>query len=167
MSSVISVVCLLFCLVSCSKSVSPPIPSLYFKSNATVTYKDHKIECLITNDRDGTCTIEIMKPQEINGLKIIYKDNTCSVKMGTLSFSKDLSQFPQTAFSNSLIDCFKKMTEIENLSYNKNNDGNWLLKGKATQGEFEIIQNGETGYPMSVEIKNISLKIIFTDTEGL
>ena len=166
-SKILSVIIVVLCFASCGKLASPPLPSLYFKSTATVVYKEYTIKCTIQNTQEGVCTIEIIEPKELNGLKIIYKDNTCSVKMGSLSFSKDLSEIPQTAFGSALMDCLNKLMTTENLFYSKNDDGNWLWKGTVAAGEFEVLQDGKTGYPLSVEIKNIDLKITFSDTQKI
>lgn len=152
---------ILFCGCSRSKSISaPPIPNLNFSGTINVTYKDYDIECYIENSLETGCKIKILKPELLSGIEIKAVDGVCSLSLGDISYDIDTSKLRETEFVTPLAEVFENV--LKTTAYEKLENGNWRYTGQTSYGEFVLIQDESTGYPISLEIPKIELYINFS-----
>lgn len=157
---------IIFFLGGCSASVkdTPPLPDLNFSGNISVTYNDFDLLCSIDNKIATGCTITVVEPELISGLKMTVEDGICTLSMGEITYDFDSSFFKTTEFASKLAETFEQILMTTNVQ--KLENGNWLYSGSTSSGKFNLIQDSLTGYPISVTIPEAELYIKFSDMKS-
>lgn len=157
---------MIFLLGGCSAPVkdTPPLPDLNFSGNISVTYNDFDLLCRIDNKVATGCTITVVEPELISGLKMTVSEGICTFSMGEISYELDSSSLKKTEFASELTETFEQILTTTNV--HKLENGNWLYSGSTSAGKFNLIQDSLTGYPISVTIPDIELYIKFSDMKS-
>lgn len=161
----ILLICILF-MGGCSseKNKTPPMPELNFKGDISVTYNNYNLECSIYNNLAKGCTITVKEPGLLSGLKMIVKGGNCKLEMGRVSYEFDPAALKQTEFATSLSDAL--VSVLNTTKYSQLDDGSWKYTGQTEIGQFILIQDGETGYPISLEIPEADLSVNFKNMKS-
>ena len=156
----------IFLLGGCSTSVkeAPPLPDLNFSGNISVTYNGFNLLCEIDNSVANGCTVTVVEPELISGLRMSVFDGSCSISMGDISYQLDSSVLDKTEFLSKLTETFQQILTTTNV--HKLENGNWLYSGSTSAGKFNLLQDSLTGYPISVTIPEIDLFIKFNNLKS-
>lgn len=146
------------------KKSTPPLPDLNFSGNISVTYNDFDLVCSIENKLASECVITVLEPELISGLKMVVKDGNCSLKLGDISYDIDSSALKNTEFASTLVEAFEQI--LTTSTYQKLESGNWLYSGQTSIGEFNLVQDGITGYPVTLRIPESDLFIKFSNMKS-
>ncbi len=155
---------LLFTLSGCSaKTVNktPPIPDFNFSGNISVTYNNFNTRCKIENKLEVGCVITVESPELLSGLQMKVKNGECTINYGDVSVDLSNDILKKTEFASSLVQSFEKAlvtTRCEKLE-----NGNWRYIGEIESGEFVLIQDAASGYPLALEIPEIDLNVQFSN----
>ncbi len=153
-------------LGGCSVPVkdTPPLPDLNFSGNISVTYNDFDLICSIDNKVATGCTITVVEPELISGLKMTMNEGNCTFSMGDISYELDSSFLKKAEFASKLAETFEQI--LTTTDVHKLENGNWLYSGRISSGKFNLVQDSLTGYPISVTIPEIDLYIKFTNMKS-
>ena len=157
---------MIFILGGCSIPVkdTPPLPDLNFSGNMSVTYNDFNLVCKIDNKLATGCTVTVVEPELISGLKMTVNEGDCTFSMGDISYGIDSSFLKKTEFASKLTETFDQILITTNV--HKLENGNWLYSGSTSSGKFNLVQDSLTGYPISVTIPDADLYIKFSDMKS-
>ncbi len=166
MKKLLVLLVVIFILGGCSASVkdTPPLPDLNFSGNISVTYNDFDLLCKIDNKVAVGCTVTVVEPELISGLKMTVSEGNCTLSMGDISYELDSSFFKKTEFASKLTETFEQILTTTNV--HKLESGNWLYSGSISTGKYNLVQDSLTGYPISVTIPEIDLYIKFSDMKS-
>ncbi len=145
--------------------VSVPVPDLNFVGNISVTYNKFNMTCKIENSLADKCTVTVMKPELISGLRIVFKEGVCTLELGDISYDLDDKFTENTEFVSLFSESVKKI--LETTEYEKLENGNILFTGMSEKGKFFLLQDAETGYPVSFRIPQAGLAITFSDMKSI
>ena len=152
MIAVLITAILLLCGCTAKRNL-PPVPDLNFNAEINVIYRQYKFSGTVQNTLNGPCIISVTEPEMLSGLQVIVNNGVCSLKLGSLSYDIDKNSFPQTDFMKSFVTALTD--SLSTSEFQKNEDGSYTLKGNTEVGDYELLLSGETGYPMSLKIKDI------------
>lgn len=142
-----------------NKHTTPP--SVY-SANLDVNFKEIKMTARITKHSSQKHEIQMLTPEIMKPLNLIYDNGTCTVTYDGLTFETDLKRFPQAEFGGLLT---QALSDIDSniITQNINEDGTVTYKGITDYGDFIMIQDSETGLWKEFKIENIPLCVIFSD----
>ena len=154
-------------LSGCSMNVkkTPPLPDLNFSGNISVTYNNFDLLCSIENKLASECTVTVLEPELVSGLQIVSVNGKCSFRLGEIVYDVDTSVMKRTEFVTTLIEVFEQTLKTTTVSELEN--GNWMYKGQTSLGEFTMIQDGKTGYPLSLRVPDSDLYIKFSNMKSI
>lgn len=166
MKKVLILLAMILVLSGCNTSVKekPPLPNLNFSGNMSVTYNDFDLFCEIDNKLTSGCTITVVKPELISGLKMAVSDGNCTFSMGDISYDFDTSALENSEFATELYETFEQILTTTNVQ--KLENGNWKYSGNTSSGRFNLIQDTLTGFPISVTIPDADLYIKFSNMKS-
>ncbi|MBQ7957321.1 MAG: hypothetical protein IJ279_04715 [Clostridia bacterium] len=143
----------------------PPVPDLNFSGNIKVTYNKNTVECKIENKLGVHCIITVVKPELISGLTMTVKDGNCTLSMGEVFYDFDSEKLQQTEFATYIS---KALSDVLNTTtYEKMENGYWKYTGKTENGKFILLQDSQTGYPVSLRIPDMDLYVKFEDMKAV
>lgn len=148
-------------LCGCSKKTPPPV-NTNFQADANVEFKDVSITCHVKQSGFKNSEIYMTKPKELNGLRIIKKEDECSLKFKNMKFDMDMSKFPKTSFAQIMLSCINEMVDVGNLNISQQ-DNCYIYQGNINEGKFKLYQDGETGNIIKIEVPQAELKVEFTN----
>lgn len=153
-------------LGGCSADVkkTPPLPDLNFSGNISVTYNDFDMLCSIENKLASECVITVIEPKLISGLQIVSDNGKCSFRLGEIVYDVDTSVVKRTEFATTLLEALEQTLKTTTVS--ELEDGNWMYKGQTSLGEFTMVQDGKTGYPVSLRVPDSDLYIKFSNMKS-
>lgn len=158
--AVIAVLSLCSCDFSFKKA--PKIPSMNFTADAQVKYKTYDaLTCRLTSVEDGDLIIDVTNPVLLSGFSIVCRDDSCTIKYGSLSYDADTQKYPQLAFGSIVRQAVDSVKE--NRDYALNDDGNWSVHANVNSSDVYVILDGETGYPISLSVPSEELEITFSN----
>lgn len=136
-------------------------PSAY-SSKLEATFKETKMTAELTKHSDQKYEIQMLSPEIIKPLNLVYENGICTVTYDGLTFVTDLKRFPQAEFGALLV---QALTDISNNVVTVSTDSDGMIKytGPSNYGDFELIQDPETGLWNEFSIDGASLKIHFSD----
>lgn len=143
---------------------APPVPDLNFCGDISVTYKNYTLECEIDNKIASGCVITVKKPALISGLSMTVKDGTCTFYMGDISYEVDPETMKKTEFATSLSEALKNV--LNTTTYEKLENGYWKYTGQTQLGKFILLQDSESGYPVSLRIPDTDLHVKFSNMKS-
>lgn len=161
------VIMLCFLLLSGCSGVSddkPPVPDLNFSGDIIVTYKKCTFECEIVNNPAVNCVITVRKPQLISGLTMTVEDGKCTFEMGDVSYEMNPEQMAQTDFATSLAGALKDV--LNTTTCEKLDNGYWKYTGNTEKSKFILLQDSESGYPLSLRMPDIDLTVKFENMKS-
>lgn len=106
--------------------------------------------------------IDVLSPEILNTMSIIYENRICKVTYDGLSFETDLKRFPQSEIGGLLA---QALTDADGGITTKSTDenGNTVYKGVTNYGEFILTQDSATGLWKDFSVEGASLRIIFSE----
>lgn len=147
-----------------SAKETPPLPNLNFNGNISVTYNDFDLLCKIDNKLTSGCTITVVEPELISGLKMVVSSDNCTLSMGDISYDVGSPVFKNSEFATELSETFEQILTTTNVQ--KLENGNWLYSGNTSSGRFNLVQDNLTGFPVSVTIPDVGLYIKFSNMKS-
>ncbi len=163
--AVFAVLFLIF-TAGCQKSEEPvkekaAAPSAY-SSKLEATFKETKMTAKLIKHSDQKYEIQMLSPEIMKPLNLVYENKTCTVTYDGLTFETDLKRFPQTEFGALLVQALTDIsTDIVTVS--TDSDGMVKYTGPSNYGDFALTQDPETGLWKEFSIDGASLTINFTD----
>lgn len=166
MKRVLLLLLLLLQLCGCSalKKATPPVPDLNFSGNINVTYNGFELECTVDNKIASSCVITVTKPELISGLTMTLENGDCVFKFGNVEYALNSTQMKQTEFVTSFAEALKNV--LSTTSYEKLENGNWQYVGQTSVGKFIIVQDSDSGYPVSLRIPDANLYVKFSNMKS-
>ncbi len=149
---------------SSDKLSSPPIPDLNFEGNISITYNDYNLKCSIKNSLSTGCEIVVNEPEILRGFSFLVIDGVCTVKFDDLTFEFD-SNVNKNELANSVAESLTNILTTTN--YEKTGDNNWKYIGTTSFGKFILVQDGVSGYPLSLSIPQINIEVIFENLKSI
>jgi len=146
------------------KTATPPVPELNFKGDISVTYNNYTLECSIENNLANSCEITVKEPCLLSGLKMIVKGGNCKLEMGKVSYEFDPAALKHTEFATSLSEALTNV--LNTTKYSQLENGMWKYTGQTEIGQFTLLQDGETGYPISLKIPDADLSVKFKNMKS-
>lgn len=140
------------------------MPDLNFSGNISVTYNKFDLLCSIENNLASECVITVLEPELISGLKIVAENGKCSFRLGEIVYDIDSSVMKRTEFVSILTETFEQILKTTTVSELEN--GNWLYRGQTSLGEFSMVQDGATGYPVTIRVPDSDLLIKFSNMKS-
>lgn len=105
----------------------------------TVEYGSFTGEGQLGYVKDLELVATMTQPQNLRGMKIVVRDDECSVSHKGITYTKDTSQFSQTVFVSMV---FKALKEGENpTSVEKIENDKVKICGTCVLGDYEIIMD--------------------------
>lgn len=150
---------------SAYKESTPPLPDLNFIGDISVTYNNFDMKCKIENILAEKCVVTVSEPKLLSGLTMTFKDGICTFEIGDVSYELDSSFAEQTEFVSVLTKSMK--TIINSTEYEKLDNGNWLYAGMSDIGKFLLVQDSDSGYPVSFRIPEAGLSITFSNMKSI
>ncbi len=153
-------------LSGCSANVkkTPPLPDLNFSGNISVTYNKFDLLCSIENNLASECVITVLEPDLISGLQIVSDNGKYSFRLGEIVYDVDSSMMKRTEFVTTLTETFEQILKTTTVTELEN--GNWLYRGQTSLGEFTMVQDGVTGYPVTIRVPDSDLYIKFSNMKS-
>ena len=159
-------VMLLIFTAGCRESEAPvkekaSAPSVY-SSKLEATFKETKMTAELTKHSNLKYEIQMLSPEIMKPLNLVYENGVCKVTYDGLTFETDLKRFPQAEFGALLV---QALTDISNNVVTVSTDSDGMIKyiGPSNYGDFTLIQDSNTGLWKEFSIDGASLKIIFSD----
>ncbi len=146
---------------SANTKKTPPLPDLNFSGNISVTYNKFDLLCSIENNLASECVITVLEPDLISGLQIVSDNGKYSFRLGEIVYDVDSSMMKKTEFVATITETFEQILKTTTVSELEN--GNWLYKGQTNSGEFTMVQDGVTGYPVTIRVPDSDLFIKFSN----
>ncbi len=153
-----------FCGCVALKKETPPIPDLNFSGNINVTYNNFELECTVDNKIASGCVVTVTKPELISGLTMTVENGNCVFKFGKVEYAVNSSLMKQTEFVTSFAEALKNV--LNTTTYEKLENGNWQYVGQTSAGKFIIVQDSESGYPVSLRIPDANLYVKFSNMKS-
>lgn len=165
--------CLIFAVITilifsgCEKSYDnqqikqTPSPSFH-SVNLDVTFKDTEMKARLINHSSQKYEIQMLSPEIMAPLSLIYENGICTVTYDGLTFETDLKRFPQAEFGALLTHA---LNDIKNgITTKSSTDKNTVVyNGITDYGDFSLIQDSETGLWKEFIVNGIPLKVVFSD----
>lgn len=106
--------------------------------------------------------INILEPEILNGMNLIYENGICKVTYDGLTFETDLKRFPQSEIGSMLS---QALTDTDGGITTKtlSQDGTIIYKGITDYGDFILTQDSKTGLWKDFSVEGASLKITFSE----
>lgn len=166
MKKVLLLLLVISVLSGCSANVkkTPPLPDFNFSGNISVTYNNFDLLCSIENNLASECVITVIEPELISGLQIVSDKGKCTIRLGEIVYDVDSSVMKRTEFVSTLIEAFEQTLKTTTVSALEN--GNWLYRGHTSLGEFTMVQDGVTGYPVTIRVPESDLYIKFSNMKS-
>ncbi len=155
-----------FIMSGCQKDISPPnestTPPSFYSVNLDVTFRNTKITAKLTKHSPQKYELQMLSPEIMTPLKIIYENDICTVTYDGLTFETDMKRFPQSEFGGILINAFK---DIDGgiISKTSAENGAVIYKGITDYGDFILTCDSETGLWSEFSVEGAELKILFKD----
>ncbi len=106
--------------------------------------------------------INVLTPEIMNALTLIYENGVCTVTYDGLTFETDLKRFPQSEIGAMLTQAVSD-TDSGITAKTFSEDGTIIHKGITDYGDFILVQDAETGLWKEFAVDGASLKITFSD----
>ena len=141
------------------KSVSPPEK---YSVNLDVAFRNINMTALMTKLSPEKFEIQMLSPEIMTPLSLLYENGVCTVTYDGLTFESDFNRFPQCEFAALLTRALNDVESGIAVSQITEN-GDIIFKGITDCGEFILTQNSETGHWKEFSINGASLKIVFSE----
>ncbi len=109
--------------------------------------------------------ITVSEPSLLSGLQMVVKNGNCTLRMGEISYEINSSVLKNTEFASTLTQAFEQI--LSTSTCEKLENGNWLYTGQTNIGRFNLVQDGETGYPLSLRVPESDLYIKFSNMKSI
>ncbi len=145
---------ILFLTSGCKKSSDVTAVTTGLSFTAQINFRDQEIICDAIIDKNGETTLTVVSPEKIKGLQYKYSDSEGSMGYSGLEH-KTSSDLQENVFCY-IYKIFRSADKIKENVYIEKNI--FFLKGENDIGSYKI-HFGQSGLPIYVECKNISLYI--------
>ncbi len=134
-----------------------------FTCTVQATYRDIPIQATLSREAAGALTLEFHEPATLNGLTACWNGEEVTLSMYGLSFSVDPATVPESALGEELLAVFDTVRRGEG-EHNTEN-GTLTVNGNGENGEYTVVFNAETGYPISLSVPSLPLMAEFSNVE--
>lgn len=153
---VLTVTAILICFCGCTKAVKtkPVLNNIAFVSQ--IEYGKDKFVCN-TEINNGVVKLVVVKPAEIKDLCLIISENGTEAELKGTRYTSGSDALPKGSVVKILYNL------LQNVSENKAadcSDGNCEITGKTDDYNYSFLYS-PSGLPISLEIKELNLKIEF------
>ncbi len=141
---------------------APPTAPAKFESTVTVAFDALEITAVLTKETSSNYTLDILTPEILEPLKLIYSDGNCSVEYDSLGFETNSARFPQTEFGAILTDalvCVYDGIDV-GTSYS---DGIWKYTGTVNGSIFTLTQSADSGEWLEFTLSDKLIHVVFND----
>ncbi len=147
--------------VKIKKNATPP--SVY-SATLDAEFGEAKMTARLTRHSAQKYEIQMLSPEIMSPLNLVYENGVCTVTYDGLTFETDLKRFPQAEFGALLV---QGLIDISNnvVTVSTDSEGNVIYKGPSDYGDFSLIQDSETGLWKEFTINGASLQVTFSDYE--
>lgn len=163
--AVFAVMILIF-TAGCQKSKEPikekASPPSAYSTTLDATFGETQMKARLTRHSAQKHEIQMLSPEIMKPLNLIYENGICTVTYDGLTFETDLKRFPQAEFGALLV---QALTDISSNIITVTTDSDGMIKytGPSDYGNFSLIQDPETGLWKEFSIDGASLNVLFSD----
>ena len=152
---ILPLIALVLCGCTKTKHVKPVLNNILFTASITFNNSIFIADATLSED---VLELVVNEPQEIKGLILSISKNGVKAKFNDISYALDINSLPNGSAIQILFDIFK---DIEGKNAVCNNE-NCLIQGKVNNYLYDFIFS-PVGLPILLEIKDLNLKINFTN----
>lgn len=144
-------------LCGCSKpeTTRPTLNNITF--TAQIDYNECRYVCNV-DVSDDIFNLVILEPKEIKDLILKIDKTSLVAEFMGVKYALDINSFPQCSLIRIVYDVFNDAANKECSFKNEN----CKIVGKVSEYDYEFLFS-PSGLPLSLEIKNLNLKIIFNN----
>lgn len=160
----VCLVCVMVLLAGCAVKRPPTEPvSEGFTCTVQATYRDIPIQATLTRETAGALTLEFHEPSTLNGLTARWNGEEVTLSMYGLSFSVDPATVPESALGEELLAVFDTVRRGEGERNAEN--GTLTVNGNGENGEYTVVFDEKTGYPLSLSVPSLPLVAEFSNVQ--
>ncbi len=149
-------------LCGCAKKAEPISINTNFSADCNIEYDKFKSQMFISRLGSGGWEMSFSSPETINGLAVTYENENTNLSYKGLAFSIPREDIPINAIVTNITAVFDNVSNKNNAEFAKKN-GIVTACGRIDSGNYTIKFNEKDGSPLSLEIKQIDLKVEFKD----
>lgn len=143
----------------------PPLPDLNFSGSISATYNNFNMKCSIDNILADRCTVTVIEPEILSGFTVHFKNGVSTLSFKDVVYDIEPSLNQRVEFVSIFSESIKKV--LVSSEYKKLENGNWLYTGVCDYGKFLLVQDSESGYPLSFRIPEAGLSITFSNMKPI
>lgn len=147
-----------------NESLSPPSAPSSYSSDIKINYNELEMTAQLTQNSAEDFSIQFITPSPLAPLLLSYKDGSCTVNYGELTFETELDRFPQAEIGALIIHSISDAIQGIDIKATCL-DGIWTYKGTGERGSFSLTRDAETGAWLELYIEGADLKVIFSNFE--
>lgn len=133
-----------------------------FSANVQISGETDAV-CKVSSNSQGMFSLTIEKPERIKGYIYKCENGEFSIEYGDIACKANKNYLPDSSFQSRLMNIFVLFKDMNNLQITENADGVSKYKGTATNEDFVVTVDNETGYINNIDIGNGRLTAQFTD----
>lgn len=148
-------IALVLCGCTKTKYTEPVLNNISFTASIVLNNSEFIADATLLEDE---LELVVNSPQEIKGLILSISKNGVNAVFNGITFAPDVNSLPNGAVIQIL---FEIIRDIEGKNAVCNNE-NCMIQGKVNNYAYDFIFS-PAGLPISLEIKDLNLKINFTN----
>lgn len=160
--SSLAVVGLLFLSVGCSRTPAAAPTVSGFRCHAAITYDDFAAEGVLTRTAAGTLTLDLIAPEALNGVSLLWNGENVEIRLHGLSFAVDAEELPACGVGNLLLGALD--AAVGTPTGVATADG-VQTQGTFPSGEFTLLSDPVTGHLLSLSVPSCALTVRFSSFE--
>lgn len=144
---------------------APPTAPTKFSADLTVVFGEAEMSAAFEKNSASGFVLDILTPEILEPLKLLYSDGKCTVEYDGLTFDSDLARFPQSEFGSLLTNALSAVYDGMDIAVTYS-DGVWKYNGTGERGVFTLTQS-ESGEWLEFSVEAASLKAVFVNFRAL
>ena len=145
-------------LIGCNakKDILPILTKLQF--TAQIDHYNENYSCFTEIDSHGDMTVEVITPEEINGMLLTFTDDGVNAQYKGITYTPKIDAMPVGNVAQIMYDIFDDISNEKAMA--SVNENNCEISGRISDKKY-FFTFSPTGLPLTLEIPDDSFKITF------
>ena len=148
-------------LTGCSPKKAAPPQTTNFSCAIRATYNDMTLAGTLTRYTAGTLQLTFTEPETLDGMTVSWDGELIMLEMMGLTFNVDPADVPESALGNEVIAILDAAMRSELQGVVQ--DGKQIFDSTGENGNYQLVCDAETGYPLSLSVPRLGLYAEFSD----